>query len=166
MTLIPDLETAYVGSNLADSLLDSDDREWHPFTPYSNEILLKQLHIDYARGQTIFLMKAPAGSALGRHVHYGSVYVYTAAGSWQYPEHGWVATAGDFVLEAANSTHTFVANPGEDVLLFIILEGALEFFAEDGSSLPLETSKTFAARYEAHCAKHGIKPRDLTEFGH
>lgn len=144
--------------------LGTDQLPWHPFTPYSPEVELKLLHLDFVKGETVMLMRAPAGSNLGLHNHYGRVLVYTVQGSWRYHEHTWVARPGNFVYETANGTHTFQAEPGEDAVLFVVLDGAIDFLDADGRSLGIETSHTFAERYEAFCAANGIEPVDLTRF--
>jgi 2,4'-dihydroxyacetophenone dioxygenase len=110
------------------------------------------------------MMRARGGANLGVHNHYGRVLVYTIQGTWGYVEHSWVSKPGDFVYEVANAQHTFVAEHGEDVLLFIYLEGALDFLDENGKSVGIETSHTFAERYEEHCRSNGIEPVDLTQF--
>jgi 2,4'-dihydroxyacetophenone dioxygenase len=137
---------------------------WHPFTPYSDQVMLKLLHIDPVRGEVVALLKAPGGANLGTHNHYGRVLVYTVQGSWGYAEHDWVAHPGDFVYEVANAQHTFLAEPGEDVIAFVAIEGALDFLDENGNSVGIETARTFQERYEAYCAEQGIAPVDLTEF--
>jgi len=144
--------------------LGADDLPWHPFTPYSDEVQLKILHLDLVRGETVLLLKAPGGTNLGTHNHYGRVLVYTVQGSWGYAEHSWTARPGDFVYEVANSQHTFQAEPGEEVIAFIVLEGALEFIDQNGKTLAVETAHTIAARYRAYCEANGIEPIDLTKF--
>jgi quercetin dioxygenase-like cupin family protein len=144
--------------------LGADDLPWHPFTPYSEEVMLKILHLDLVRGEVVLMLKAPGGTNLGVHNHYGRVLVYTVQGTWNYAEHDWTARAGDFVYEVANSRHTFQAQPGEDVVAFIVLEGALEFLDENGNTLAVETAHTVAERYEAYCRANGIPAVDLTTF--
>ena len=42
------------------------------------------------------------------------------------------------VSETAGSQHTFLAEPGEDAIAFIVIEGALEFLDPQGHSMGLE----------------------------
>jgi quercetin dioxygenase-like cupin family protein len=150
--------------SFAPTYLGADALPWHPFTPYSDEVMLKILHLDLVRGETVLMLKVPGGVGLGVHNHYGRVLVYTVQGTWRYAEHDWTSTAGDFVYEVANSRHTFQAEPGEDVIAFIVLEGALEFLDENGNTLAIETAHTVAERYQAYCAETGIPTVDLTQF--
>ena len=142
----------------------SDALPWHPFVPYSDQVLLKLMHIDLVKGEVVAMLKAPGGANLGTHNHYGRVLVYTVQGSWRYAEHDWVSKPGDFVYEVANAQHTFIADPGEDVVAFVAVEGALDFLDENGDSIGIETARTFMDRYQAYCAEHGIEVVDLTQF--
>jgi 2,4'-dihydroxyacetophenone dioxygenase len=144
--------------------IGSDALPWHPFTPYSDEVLLKLMHIDLVKGEVVGMLKAPGGTSLGTHNHYGRVLVYTVQGSWRYAEHDWVAKPGDFVYEVANAQHTFIAEPGEDVVIFVALEGALDFLDDTGQSVGIETAQTFMERYHSYCADQHIEPVDLTQF--
>lgn len=145
---------------------DSSKSPWHPFTPYSNDILLKMLHIDPVSGQVVMLIKAPAGSSLGVHDHFGTIHVYTIAGSWYYLEHDWVAKPGDFIYEVANSKHTFITKPGPDVELFVVLEGSLAFLDENGNQIGFENAKTFQQRYIDYCTEHNVPLVDINSWAH
>ena len=112
---------------LAPLYRDSHELPWIPFTPYSTSVKLKLLKIDPVTGQVITLLHVPGGEGLGVHNHHGMVIVYTVQGAWRYLEHEWTAKAGDFVYETAGSQHTLIAEPGEDLVAFIVIEGALEF---------------------------------------
>jgi 2,4'-dihydroxyacetophenone dioxygenase len=85
-------------------------------------------------------------------------------GAWHYAEHGWVSKPGDFVYEVANSRHTFIADEGDEVILFVSMQGPIAFLGENDEIVGIETAHTFAARYEAFCIEQGLEPIDLTEF--
>lgn len=145
---------------------DTSKVPWHPFTPYSNDVLLKMIHINQVTGQVVMLLKAPNGGSLGTHHHYGTIHVYTLSGSWYYEEHkkDWIAKPGDFIYEVANSTHAFQALPGDDVLMFIVLEGALEFLDEHGQTIGVENAKTFQERYVNYCIENAIPIVDVNSM--
>ena len=135
-----------------------------PFIPYSEDVKIKLLRVDPVSGQLCVILKAPGGTELGIHRHYGSVVVYTLKGAWRYLEHDWVARAGDFVYETAGSSHTFVVEPGEATEAFIIVEGALEFLDEDGNTLAIEDWRSMYQRYLDHCEQEGLEPVDMAHF--
>jgi quercetin dioxygenase-like cupin family protein len=149
---------------LAPLYRNSHELPWIPFTPYSTAVKLKLLQVNPVTGQVITLLQVPGGEGLGVHNHHGTVIVYTVQGAWRYLEHEWTAKAGDFVYETAGSQHTFLAEPGEDVVAFIVIEGALEFLDSQGHSIGLENWKTFLERYYRFCDENHLRPVDLSRF--
>lgn len=143
--------------------IDGSKSPWHPFTPYSNDVLLKLLRVDTVTGQVVMLIKAPGDCSLGMHDHFGTIHVYTLSGSWYYEEHrkDWIAKAGDFVYEVANSRHTFRTLPGEDMVAFVVFEGALAFLDDQGQCLGMETASTLQQRHIDHCVQHAVPMFDL-----
>ena len=144
--------------------LDTDDLPDVPFTPYSEDVTIKLLRIDRASGQIVVILKAPPGASVGVHKHYGSVTLYTIKGAWRYLEHDWVAREGDFVFETAGSWHSFQTEPGEDLAVFVVVEGALEFLDEDGERIGIEDWQSMYRRYLDYCEEQGIEPVDVTEL--
>ena len=137
---------------------------WVPFEPYNPKVLTKLLKVDPVSGQAVALLRVPGGENIGVHHHHGIVIVYTTRGAWRYLEHDWVSRAGDLVYETAGSQHTFVAEPGEDVEAFIIVEGALEFRGPNGELVGMENWKTFLQRCVDHCERKNLPIEDLTKF--
>jgi hypothetical protein len=148
------------------SVIDDESLPWVPFAPYSNDVFLKYFKLDPIRGETIVLMKVPAGVELPRHHHSGTVIVYTIEGRWKYKEHDWIAGPGSEHIETAASSPTpqAVSKDGHLVVLNIIV-GDLVFLSEDGQMLATENWRTGLQRYLAYCEQAGIEPRDLTAFG-
>ncbi|GAA3249897.1 hypothetical protein GCM10017691_61280 [Pseudonocardia petroleophila] len=142
----------------------ADSRHWHPFTPYSDEVHLKVFTADVARNETAVMLRAEAGAQLGVHDHFGRVLAYTLRGRWSYAEHDWVSGPGDFVYEVANSQHTLVADPAEDIEMFIYVEGPIHFLGADGEIVGIETARTFADRYLRFCLDNGYPAPELNPY--
>ena len=140
------------------------DLPWVPFEPYNARVGVKLLKVDPVSGQTVALLRVPGGENIGVHHHHGTVIVYTTRGAWRYAEHDWVSRAGDLVYETAGSQHTFVAEPGEDVEAFVVVEGALQFLGPNGETVGIENWKTFLQRYTTHCERQGKKIVNLSRF--
>ncbi|RZL89662.1 MAG: cupin [Variovorax sp.] len=147
------------------SVIDDESIPWVPFAPYSDDVLVKYFKADPIRGETITLLKAPAGTQLPRHHHSGTVIVYTIKGSWKYLEHDWIAGPGSIVFETAASSHTpqVIEKDGEVITLNIVV-GDLVFLGENDQVLAIENWKTAVQRYEAYCMAADIQPRDITAF--
>lgn len=158
------MTTTFPGSVLDPAHIGGDTRHWHPFTPYTSDVELKIFTADLARNETVVMLRAKAGAQLGIHDHFGRVLAYSLKGKWSYAEHDWQAGPGDFVYEVANSTHTLVADPAEDIEMFIYVEGPIHFLDESGGIVGVETAKTFADRYLQFCRDHGYPEPNLKPF--
>jgi len=147
------------------SVIDDASTPWVPFSPYSNDVLLKYFKADPIRGETITLLKAPAGTQMPKHHHSGTVIVYTIKGSWKYIEHDWVAGPGSIVFETAGSSHTptFVGDSDEVITLNVVV-GDLIYMDENDKVLAIENWKTAVERHDAFCKANGIEARDITAF--
>ena len=100
------LETVRLYQQIDTAVIDGESLPWVPFTPYSDDVLLKYFKLDPIRGEIIVLMKAPKSMQLPKHHHSGTVVVYTLEGQWKYKEHDWVAGPCSVVFETAASCHT------------------------------------------------------------
>src|SRR3546814_4306383 len=58
------------------------------------------LMFNVSAGITVNILRYPNPGVIGRHVHEGPVFSYTIDGAWYYPEHDWVAEAGNFIWES------------------------------------------------------------------
>ncbi|NEW55066.1 cupin [Nocardia cyriacigeorgica] len=142
--------------------MSGDDNPWIPFTPLSDDVLLKYWKIDPVRGEIVVSMRVPAGVELAPHYHTGIVVVHTVKGVWRYKENDWTARAGDTVYEVAGSSHTPEGIEDSETFLFMI--GELLFVDQDNNLLWQENHKTSIERYTNYCAAHGITPRDLSNW--
>jgi hypothetical protein len=151
-----------IGTNF----IDAEALPWVPFTPYSEDVHIKLIKADPIRGEMIVLMKAPVAMVLPKHVHTGTVIVYTINGAWKYVEHDWVATPGSVVFETAASEHTAVGVPGhgDEVIALNILVGDLIYKDGNGQIVAMENWRTMVERYLAWCRANGVPPRDVTSF--
>lgn len=140
-----------------------DEIPWVPWE-IAEGVFLKVMKIDPIHGLMLIMLKAPGGIGLGRHRHTGFVQLYTVQGAWKYNEHKWIARKGGVVYETANSVHSFVTLPGEDTIVFVVLNGTLEFLDENDKVLWTETWRTAIERQRAWCAANGLRVPDVTSF--
>ncbi|TDN64031.1 2,4'-dihydroxyacetophenone dioxygenase family protein [Paraburkholderia sp. BL10I2N1] len=151
---------------VATECIDDASIPWVPFAPYSTDVLVKYFKLDPTRGETITLLKAPAGVQMPKHHHTGTVIVYTIKGRWKYAEHDWVAGPGSIVFETAGSSHTPLALPGDDEIIALnIVQGDLLYLNDNDQVIAKENWKTGMERYLAYCEANRLIPKDLTAFG-
>jgi quercetin dioxygenase-like cupin family protein len=153
-----------LGKNVVTSHVDAESLPWVPFTPYSEDVLLKYHKVDPVRGEVVAGFRMPADADMAPHYHTGTVIVYTIRGSWRYIEHDWIARPGDVVYETAASWHKPVAVGDEEVETITITTGELLFLDDAGAILGRETARTSLERYEAYCRANGLEVQDLTSF--
>ena len=146
--------------------INDEDLPWIPFSPYSNDVLLKYIKCDPVRGETITLLKAPAGATLPKHHHSGTVIVYTIKGAWKYLEHDWVSKEGGVVFETAGTSHTPITltEYGDEIITLNITQGDLLYFDENDNLFAIENWKSGVERYLAFCEANGIEAKDITSF--
>lgn len=148
------------------AVINDDDLPWVPFTPYDDNVFVKYIKCDPVRGETITLLKLPAGTTLLKHHHSGTVIVYTIKGSWKYLEHDWIAKPGGVVFETAATSHTPIAlaEYGDEIITLNITMGDLVYFDENDKICAIENWKTGIERYRAFCEANGIEAKDITSF--
>src|SRR5690606_38518792 len=124
--------------------INDEDLPWIPFSPYSNDVLLKYIKCDPVRGETITLLKVPAGASLPKHHHSGTVIVYTIKGAWKYIEHDWISREGGVVFETAGTSHTPIAltDCGDEIITLNITQGDLLYFDENDNLCAIENWKS------------------------
>lgn len=146
--------------------INDEDLPWVPFAPYSDEVFIKYIKCDPVRGETITLLKAPAGTTLPRHYHTGTVIVYTIKGGWKYLEHDWISKPGGVVFETAGTSHTPLAlgEFGDEIVTLNITQGDLLYYDGNDNICAIENWKSGVQRYRAFCEAQGIEARDITSF--
>lgn len=135
-----------------------------PWIPYFGEAEFKLLKANPVTGQTITLLKVPAGMQLPPHFHSGTVIVYTIQGAWRYAEDDWVSKVGDVVYEPAGTSHTPNGLGDEDVITFNVVDGTLDYLGENGEIIARDNWESFLKKYHDHCAAKGMEPVDVTKF--
>ena len=136
---------------------------WVPWDEVSGSEI-KLCKLNPSTGEMVVFIKTPPGKTLSKHFHPGTVIVYTVQGRWTYNE-GWVAGPGDVIYEAAGSTHApSMLDPTTPTIVFAVIQGSLEFVDDDGKRVAYDNWQTLLKLYHDHCAKVGVKPRDLTSW--
>ena len=134
--------------------------EWFP------NVFIRLYYAEPATGTWVILYKAPPGSELGIHRHFGDVWGFTLSGLWGYHEHKheWMNRPYDLVYETPGAVHTLFVDPKspEEMLTFFIVEGALEFIDEYGQTISHEDWMSITQKYYKSCKEKGIKCHDVT----
>jgi hypothetical protein len=93
-----------------------------------------------------------------KHRHLGEVHGYTLQGRWFYEEYDWVATAGDYIYEPADSVHTLKVpedNPGPTIVFFTVAQG-LELMDDAGNVFMVQDAPGMELLYRVSLEKQGL----------
>jgi len=127
-----------------------------PWVPFGDNAAIKHLAFDVRHNiySNILWMKGP--SVIGTHKHRGTVVMMCLEGSARYLEYGWVATPGSFIYETPGEAHTLVTDHPEGTKLFGWMQGANEFYDENGDFVMTADVWWFMNHYETHCRENGL----------
>jgi len=140
------LEGGYVGPSEEES----------PWVPYGDKAAIRHLSFDVRGGwySNILWIKEPG--IIGTHKHRGPVIMVCLEGSVRYLEYDWVAEAGGFINEMPGQAHTLVTDHPQGVKLFGWMQGASDFFDEQGNHLETIDVFWFVNHYVSYCEANGL----------
>jgi 2,4'-dihydroxyacetophenone dioxygenase len=139
-------EGTYVSKSEADS-------PWIPFGPTA---FIRHLTFDVRTNSYCNILWVKSGGWLGTHKHHGAVSAMVLEGSVQYLEYVWVATPGDFITETPGTAHTLVSKHPEGMKAIFWLQGALEFYDQDGKWTETLDVFWFIRHYVEYCEANGL----------
>ncbi len=136
-----------------DADIDGDDRAWMPINDIASS---RPLLIDVAAGTWFEAFRTNGPGLINRHFHPTPVVGYTLRGTWSYLEHDWKAGPGSFIYEPPGSTHSFVAEPGDDLLALFHMMGPLFILDDDGNTVFQAHAFGVLEAYTEHCKTVGL----------
>ena len=127
-----------------------------PWVPFGANAAIRHLAFDVRRNAYSNILWIKSGGVVGTHRHRGNVVMLCLEGSARYLEYDWVARPGDFITETPGQTHTLVSDHQEGVKLFGWLEGATEFYDENGGFIETLDVWWYINHYETYCRTHNL----------
>lgn len=141
------------------ALTASTDTPWVPLGPGRAFKPIRFMRDD--RGYVALMSVAP-GTVIPPHRHSGDVHAYMLAGERELSS-GERLGPGDYVYEPAGNTDWWQAIGDRPAIVLIVVYGAVEYLAEDGSVARRFSGATQEAAYRAHCNRLGVTALDLTD---
>jgi hypothetical protein len=83
---------------------------------------------------------------------------YNLQGRGRFVEHDIVTTPGTYTFEPPETVDTLVVEGDEDLIMLFVVDGPVEYLAEDGTVTRRETQISKVASFEKH-ASEGIAPQ-------
>ncbi|MBA5607753.1 anti-sigma factor [Duganella sp. FT3S] len=103
------------------------------------------------------LMRLAPGVRLGLHRHTGHVHAFNLEGSRQLGT-GEQLGPHAYVYEPEGNVDWWQATGDKPLVVFVVVTGAVEYLAQDGTVLRRITVRDRREDYLRHCASHGLQP--------
>lgn len=117
------------------------------------------LPLQFLPGDTgwVELMRLSPGVKLGLHRHTGHVHAFNLQGHRQLGT-GEQLGPHAYVYEPVGNVDWWQATGDTPLVVFVVVTGAVEYLAPDGSVLRRITTQDRKDDYLRHCATHGLPP--------
>ncbi|MEO6278965.1 cupin domain-containing protein [Roseateles sp.] len=106
------------------------------------------------------LMRLRPGVRVGLHRHSGEVHALNLQGSRRLNT-GQVVGPGGYVFEPAGNTDWWQAQGAEDLIVHVVVKGAVEYLGPHRSVTARITTEDRIFDYRQYCSAMGIPARDL-----
>ncbi|WP_207764846.1 2,4'-dihydroxyacetophenone dioxygenase family protein [Hyphococcus luteus] len=140
------VEGSYVGDNDVES----------PWVPFGENAAIRYLAFDVRNNWVGNVLWVKSPGVVSTHKHRGQVLMLCLEGSFRYLEYDWVAYPGAFIHEMPGEAHTLVTDDPNGVKLFGWMQGANEFYDEEGNLIDTVDVWWFLDHYESYCEEQGI----------
>ncbi len=150
------LERTLRDYQLQDQYLSASEID-SPWIPYGGpNVYARYLSFDPRLGQTLSMLRAPGPGSIGKHKHRSPITGFTMSGAWGYREHDWVARAGDLVQESPGTIHTLYSDDPNAFCAYFVINGCIEFFADDENVVAIHDVFWFMDHYLQHCKENKL----------
>lgn len=147
---------------IAVGAIPDDERVWVPQAP---NIWFRPLMLNRHQGQWCNLLRVRRSGVLSRHLHTNPVHGFVIKGSWFYPEHDWIATAGSYVFEPPGEIHTLtVPDDCEEMITFFNITGCMLYLDADNRQVGFEDVFTKIDMCRKHYTAVGLGADYVDQF--
>jgi quercetin dioxygenase-like cupin family protein len=127
-----------------------------PWVPRGGNAFVRHLAFDVRNNFYATILWVTGPGRIGTHRHRGSVYAVGLEGSFRYLEHDWVCRAGDFLVEMPGHAHTLVTDEPEGMKALFMMQGANDFFDEEGRLIETTDVFWFIDHYTRYCRENDL----------
>ncbi|RKF21027.1 tRNA modification GTPase [Altericroceibacterium spongiae] len=132
--------------------------EESPWVPFGDNAAIRHLAFDVRQNVYCNILWIKSPGVIGTHKHRGPVWAVGLEGSFRYLEYDWVCKPGEFITETPGTAHTLVTDDPEGMKALFWMQGANEFYDEDGTFVETLDVWWFMNHYETYCREHGLTP--------
>ena len=139
-------EGTYVGASEAES----------PWVPFGDNAAIRHLAFDVKQNVYCNILWIKGPGVIGTHKHRGMVWAVGIEGSFRYLEYDWVCRPGEFITEMPGAAHTLVTDDPNGMKALFWMQGANEFYDENGNFVETLDVWWFMNHYESYCEEQGL----------
>ncbi|MFC3100412.1 2,4'-dihydroxyacetophenone dioxygenase family protein [Altererythrobacter lauratis] len=130
--------------------------EESPWVPFGDNAAIRHLAFDVRNNVYANVLWIKSPGVIGTHKHRGMVWAIGLEGTFRYLEYDWIAGPGDFITEFPGHAHTLVTDEPGGMKAFFWMQGANEFYDENGNFVETLDVWWFMSHYENYCKEHGL----------
>jgi hypothetical protein len=139
-------EGTYVGASEEES----------PWVPFGDNAAIRHLAFDVKQNVYCNILWIKGPGVIGTHKHRGMVWAVGIEGSFRYLEYDWVCGPGEFITEMPGAAHTLVTDEPNGMKALFWMQGANEFYDENGNFVETLDVWWFMNHYETYCEENGL----------
>ncbi|GAA5049959.1 hypothetical protein GCM10023208_08530 [Erythrobacter westpacificensis] len=153
---VPETYKHVIDTYVRDGTYVSTDEAESPWVPFGDNAAIRHLAFDIRNNVYANVLWIKEKGVIGTHKHRGMVWAIGLEGSFRYLEYDWVCRPGDFITEFPGHAHTLVTDEPDGMKAFFWMQGANEFYDENGEHVETLDVWWFINHYESYCKEQGI----------
>lgn len=153
---VPEVHKDIIDQYIRPGTFVGNSEEESPWVPFGDNAAIRHLAFDVRNNVYANVLWIKSAGVIGTHKHRGMVWAIGLEGSFRYLEYDWICHPGEFITEFPGHSHTLVTDEPNGMKAFFWMQGANEFYDENGQFVETLDVWWFIKHYESHCKEHGI----------
>ena len=133
-----------------------------PWVPLGADKAFKPLRFFRDNRGFVELLRLQPGAVIPLHRHTGEVHAFNLQGSRRICT-GEIVGPGGYVHEPAGNTDSWQVHGEEELVVMVVVMGAVEYLADDGHVSKRYSADTLLEIYREFCRAQGIDEVDLID---
>jgi len=154
---VPEIHSAVLDRYVRPGSYVSNDEADSPWVPFGENAAIRHLAFDVRNNVYANVLWIKSKGVIGTHKHRGMVWAIGLEGSFRYLEYDWVCRPGEFITEFPGHAHTLVTDEPDGMKAFFWMQGANEFYDENGQFVETLDVWWFINHYETYCRENGLE---------
>lgn len=154
---VPELHQAVVDQYVRPGTYVGNSETESPWVPFGNNAAIRHLAFDVRNNVYANVLWIKSAGVIGTHKHRGMVWAIGLEGTFRYLEYDWLCHPGEFITEFPGHAHTLVTDEPNGMKAFFWMQGANEFYDENGNHVQTLDVWWFIEHYETYCRENGLE---------